>query len=337
MDNYVRVAGERFLPKVADAIFSVDGIIAYVAKANTASSVTITMNKNEKRGGVNNAVIGVIYSDTAVEASFTAGSWQPEFLAAHIGSVIQLGKFGFYIDELKLPITDGKITLPGIPMDKQIQVYAHGSYVSLPAETTEIDVSQLNIEDCAKVMALYEQNGKRINITSETTPMVGRLVLRTPLYEGTRGEIGTSEYVFPAFQMDGNWTHNFGSDATYELKGSAIAVDSDVCGEGQTYGYYQEYVKDEEEIMSFSAILAAPSVMELSLAESDTDTITVYGTKGGTYAKTLIESGVTFTSDKSDIATVSTEGLVTPVAEGEAVISCLYNGLKATVDVTVTA
>lgn len=334
--NLLRKSGERFLPKVADAIFEIDGIIAYVARANTASAVTITMNKNEKRGGQNNAVLGAIYSDTAVEASFTAGTWQPEFLAAHIGSVIQIGKFNFLAHELTLPIADGKVTLPGVPADKRVQVYVNNCYVALPAETAEVDVSGLGLDKCAKVMALLPHDGKRINLGAESTPMVGKLTLKTPLYEGTKGQVGESQYVFPAFQMDGNWTHNFANDATYELKGSAIAVDSEICGEGQSYGYYQEYLMDEKDIMQFSALIVTPGVVELTVG-GEPEKLTVYGVKGATYAKTLIEDGVTFASEAAATATVSADGTVTAVAAGSTTVTATYKKLKAVADVNVAA
>ena len=79
------------------------------------------------------------------------------------------------------------------------------------------------------------------------------------------------------------------------MAGSAIATDSTVCGEGQSYGSYIETYKDDSEIMSFSAITAAPSIVEIKVA--DTETVTVYGSKGALYAPILISNAdATFVS-----------------------------------------
>ncbi len=47
-------------------------------------------------------------------------------------------------------------------------------------------------------------------------------------------------------------------------------------------------------------------------------------------------SGTTYRSSNDDVVTVSAEGLVTAVAEGDAVITATNNGYQDTIDIVVT-
>ena len=87
--NAAAIAGKRFMPKVADATFKYQGMIAFVAKANTDSQVNIQTTQNQIRAGQQNAVIGVVTSEKTIDVSFSTPEWQPEFLAANIGEEIK--------------------------------------------------------------------------------------------------------------------------------------------------------------------------------------------------------------------------------------------------------
>lgn len=329
--------GERFMPKTANAIYEIDNQIAFVATANTAANVAITKEKTEKRGGQDNVILGTLYSDTAVAVSFTSVSWKPEYLASKIGSIITIGEYDFINEELQLQAAAGVVTLSAIPSDQKLHVLINGTYVSVAATTTTVDLTSYGITtECVKAVANFKKIGKRINIGASGTPTVGKLTLTSPIFEGTKGKIGTGQYTFPAFQFDGNHNQDFSADATYEMVGSAIATDSTVCGEGQSYGYYLEDCDTEDALMSFGSISAAPSVVELVVA--NIETLVVYGSKGSLYGVTLIPNAdVTFASATPATATVSTAGVITAVAAGTTNVTAAYKGLVSTVAVTVTA
>lgn len=345
MEDKIIKSGIRFLPKVANAVFEVDGNIAFVAKANTDASVNITMEKQEVVAGQNNAVLGTIFSDTKVEASFTSVEWKPEFLAATIGSTIKVGKFDFMSDNLKLTTLDNEgkieITLPSIPSNKKIYIENKGSYIEVPVATTTVDVTALgfNAGDCLSLIGMFPRQGKRISIGTEQTPLIGRLTLSTPIFEGTKGRVGESQYVFDAFQFNGNFTQNFTSDSNYEMSGTAIASESNSCNEGEVYGSYQEYLNDESEITNYTTILATPSIVELST--SGKQILSVYGIKNALYDRILIEPSAelvfSIPSEGNSVATVAQDGAITAVATGETVVTVTHKGkLTSKVNVTVS-
>lgn len=331
--NVAYIAGKRFMPKVANALFKVNGVPAFTATANTDSQVNIQTTQDQIRAGQNNVVIGAVVSEKTIDISFSTPEWKIEFLAANVGETIQVGKFAFDITDKTYAVKDGKITLDAVPYDKVVYVDVNGSYVQVAATTTTVDLTALNIADeCVSVIVKVEKNGKRVNLSADTDPLVGELTLDSPIFEGTKGKVGTSQYVFPAFALSGNWNHAHGADASYEISGTAIATSSAVCGEGQTYGHYQEYI-DGEDTTAFSMIVAAPSAVEIAVG--DTETLTVYGTKGAMYAKTVV-TGATFATEDTGIFTVgANDGVITPVTEGTGTITVTYEGLTTTVDVEI--
>lgn len=343
MANSVNKENVYLLPKVADAYFRINGQLAFIAKANTAANVNITTQRTDKRGGQDNAILATIFSDAAVEVGFTSVSWQPEYLAASIGSTIQIrSDLSFNSENLSVAVSDGKITLSEIPSDKTVYIQKDGGYISVPATDLEVDVSAYGFKDgdCLTCVMMITRSGKRVGISTDITPTTGSLTLSSPLFAGEKGRIGTAEYVFPTFQFGGNFDHQFSSDATYALSGSALATASNVCGLGSEFGYYQEYISDEEEITAFTQIVASPSIMELTLADSEKGTISVYGLKNALYDRIPIKAGLSFaTTDTEKITVNATSGEVTPVAitqGSNATVTVTYNNtLTTTVTVSV--
>lgn len=336
----------RFLPKVADAYFEINGKTAFIAKANTAASVNITTNKTEKRGGQDNAVIGTIFSDGAVNISFTSGSWQPEYLAASIGSTISVkDNLQFHSENISYQVdTESKITLDEPPADGKISIPKDGGYISINVpENLEVDLTPYGFTegDCVSCLMMLTRSGKRIGISTDITPLTGKLTLSSPIFAGSRGRIGTAEYVFPIFQFGGNFTHNFSTDASYELSGSALATASNVCGNGDEFGYYQEHLADEDEITAYTSIVATPNPM--SVAVGANANISVYGLKNELYDRQRISTGLSFsiTEANQTYATVNaTTGQVTGVAatSNPIPVTITYKGtLTCTVNVNVSS
>lgn len=340
-DNMRKTSGANYMPKTANATFLYGGEIAFLAKTNTEASVEITNQKTEKRGGQENQIIGTIFADKAVNVSFTAVDWQPEFLAAQEGTTIEIGKQKYHVDDMSLVVTaDLKLQMDKVPADKIVFVKNGDAYKKFSVgEDGSVDVSALGVPEgtCVKGWCMMEGAGKRIGIGIKSIPLIGQLILTAPVFNGTKGKVGTSEYDFPQFQFDGNFTQSFTADASYQLKGSAIADESTVCGEGAVYGEYREVYFEEEDVMTFASIVAAPSIVEL--AATGKQKLQVFGSKGALYGKTALtaEDGVVFATDKPDIATVTKDGEITAVAEGTAKVTATYKGLTAAVDVTVTA
>lgn len=331
--NVAALAGKRFMPKVANATFKYNGVIAFTATANTDSQVNIQTTQDQIRAGQNNVVIGAVTSEKTIDISFSTPEWKIEFLAANIGETIQVGNFSFTVTDKTYTINDNKITLDSVPADKTIHIDSANGYITVPVTSTEVDLSAYGITDkCVSVVVMTDKNGKRVNLSADTDPLVGELVLDSPIFEGTKGKVGTSQYVFPAFALSGNWNHQHGADASYEITGTAVATSSTVCGEGQSYGYYQEYI-DGEDNSSYSMIMAAPSSVELKVGE--TETLTVYGSKGVMYAKSVVKGAKFATEDTGYFTVDAASGKITPVAVGTGTITVTYGKLTTTVDVEI--
>ena len=181
--------GFTFLPKTADAIFEYQGEVAFVAKANTSAAVTISQTKTEKRGGQDNVLIGTIFSDKTIEVSITAASWMPEFLAAEVGSPIKIGGYEFISNDLNIVATEKSsdivVELPAVPVDKVIHLKrADGTYVKVPATGTTVSIKEFgfNKGDCVSALGLFDYTGKRIDLSTSTSPMVGKLTLTSPIF-----------------------------------------------------------------------------------------------------------------------------------------------------------
>lgn len=329
--------GKLLLPKVTNAIlYDTSGLIAWEGKAMTDSSLEITTNKTDKRAGQNNEIIGSIFSERNLNVTLTAGDWNIEYLATQVGAEIEIGKQTFTIDNYSTTAVSGVITLPEIPADKKAHVKIGDTFVKVDATTTSVDLTSNGVTDeCIDVVYIIERLGKSASIDTGSNPFVGKLILTTPLFDGKLGEVGRYEVEVPTFQLDGNFTQSFSADATYSLTGTAIA--DDVCGsESQVLGFVKQYINDDEDIMAFSSIIIAPSVIEVDV--SGTETISVYGVKNELYAKISIPiSEVTLVSTTPATATVSEAGVVAGVAAGDTTITATYKGITATANVTVTA
>src|SRR5574344_1334971 len=198
--NAAAIAGKRFMPKVADATFKYQGMIAFVAKENTDSQVNIQTTQNQIRAGQQNAVIGVVTSEKTIDVSFSTPEWQPEFLAANIGEEIKIGDWAFEVTDLALGSNEGKITLPSVPSNKKIYANINNMWVTISAETTTVDLKPYGVSstesECISVIGMFNAYGKRINLSADSEPLVGELILTSPIFEGTKGKVGKGQYVF---------------------------------------------------------------------------------------------------------------------------------------------
>lgn len=336
-------AGHDYCSSVFDGFFyDPAGNLVFKALANTDASVEVSTTKTEKKAGEGGATLWTVISDRSVTASMTAIDIQTEYIAANLGATIQITK-SIFLTNKEFRASEGKVTLPVVPSDKKATVTIRGNDIVISGVSgTELDLTAYGItNECVNVTYLYEADGEIVPIPVSSSPMVGRLILKTKLYRSGVGEIGETGWDFPQFQLDGNFTHttNTSDGGSFEITGSALKDNSGTScdGTGDTYGRYFKHYYDEEMLYKFSSIIATPSDTVLSAGESETEQIKVYGMRGSNIAEVELTDGVTYTVDKETYATVSPSGLITAVAEGSAVVTCTYKNLIAKVNVTVTA
>ena len=334
--------GYDYCSSVFDGYFyDANGMLVFKALANTDASVDVKTTKTEKKAGNGGATLWTVISDRSVTASMTAIDIQTSYIAANLGSTIQITK-SIFLANKDLKAKSGVVTLPVVPVDKKVTVTIAGNNVSVGnVESTSLDLTKYGIKDsCVNVTYMYEADGEIVPIPVSSSPMVGKLILSTKLYRSGVGEIGEIGWVLPQFQLDGNFTHSTTTSdgGSFAITGSALKDSSgDSCdGVGDTYGHFYKHFINSEMLYKFSNIIAAPDETILSLGSHDTEQITVYGMRGSSTAAVTLTEGVTFKSGADETATVSPSGLITPAAQGSTTITCTYKGLTAVVAVQVT-
>lgn len=82
-------------------------------------------------------------------------------------------------------------------------------WVTIPATSTTVDLEPYGVSstesECISIIGMFDAYGKRINLSADSEPLVGELILTSPIFEGTRGKIGKdSMYSLPLlFQVIG--------------------------------------------------------------------------------------------------------------------------------------
>lgn len=340
----VKTKAKKYLPSVADAYmfdYTTKEMIA-TAKALTDSSVEITTSENKQRAGQGNAVQFITHTDRDVNVTLTSIEFDIKYFAMQIGTKIKFGKTTLVSGEVGITAKDGKIVMPVKPINDMVYITVNDDYVSVPVspEDNTADLNQYGVTDeCVPVIYLYEGDAQMVDIATDTEPTIVTLMLSTPIYNNAVGEIGALQYTFDKFQFNGNATNSLtaGNTGTFELSGSPIASETNLCEGHSSYGVIKEVSLDPQEIYSVASILVRPSVVEVAVGEKEQ--LAVYGKKGAESVFDLIEISnelCEFTSADAATATVTATGEITAVAAGDTTVTVVYDGLTAEIKITVT-
>lgn len=205
---------------------------------------------------------------------------------------------------------------------EKVWVMNEKTHTKLMAETVSVDANGNIVTGVANTMPVLGGAIEVLNFVPDNTIIGGYFDLYL-LGERAGAQFAQSEHVF--FIQDQT---AFKGVARYDGQ-PVIAEGFVVIGlEGTTPAATSvAFAPDEANVVK--AIILNASAVTLDLSEEDTFQIE---------AKTLpIDGPITFTSSDTTKATVSTDGLITPVASGSAVISAVSGSASAIINVTVQA
>ena len=179
-----------------------------------------------------------------------------------------------------------------------------------------------------------------VKVSSESTPVIGKLVLQADKHNSKKGKVGTVEIVVPSYALDGNFEISFTPDGVVstQISGSALAVDGDTCESGNAvYAYITEKDEDASDKIDVAEIVLIASAK--SVKQSGTVNLSVEGIIGSMYKPVEIDAeDVTFAVTEENLGKVA-DGVFTASAEqsGTATITATYGKLTDEVQIEVTS
>lgn len=239
----------------AEAFRLVDGQpkMAFVAKTLTDSSISVTITKDELRGGTNAPVVTNFFHDPAVAITLTDILYKESYIEAQLGTSFSRGQNAYQGETV--PYKDNKLTLKQAPADIPMLKCDSGAVTKMVwyalegsddyKVSTAINGKDVTIEDgvenknyCVRYYG-SSQEAKEAVVKSNLIPQELMLIITVPIFAGdacaaSKGsKAGTLTFEVPRFQLDGGqeFTFNMSSNATMSLNGTAMVID-DGCDAG---------------------------------------------------------------------------------------------------------
>jgi hypothetical protein len=325
-----------FLVSVADvALFDPNNNnhLIGVAKANTDSSITSSIDSNEIRAGKGNKKVYEYKHSRTVDLAMTSAAFEYRFLALQTGNAISTGAENIW--------NFGEcVTLDGSGVGTLAQS-AVGGYVytiddngtvynNVPSGAETKTITFLAFANTT-ITVYYQKtaaNVDKVQITSSGVPKIVTAILSADIADNT-GIIGKLQIEIPRLQLSGEIEISMTPDgvSSTNLSGTALANQIGDCGEEV---YAELKVFKSSTTVSYSALAASPSVITVDMPA--TETINVYGLRGSLYAPVLLNNtDLTFTSGTPGVATVSAAGVITGVIAGTCNITIALAGAESEV------
>ena len=341
----------KFIASVANVDMIVGDQIIASAKTLLDSSINISSSAEDVRGGIGNKLLGKYYHTSTMDITLTDVNFKLEYLAFQTGSAVEQIADIFVNEQVTINSNAGTIT--GTPAT--YEDYGTIGWVTLPGsdDYTKVTFTGKNFEyeaaDGTAVCVKYIKSdaaSRKITISSNFIPSEVKLVMTCNLYRAgattsisDSSKVGTIQVIVPRFQFNGQQELSLTSSGYCQVPIAGTALDNMAsdCSEG---GYYATIIETLDNVKWYD------NLSTLAIEESDID-LTVGGTKklvvravpkSGTAFIAPVED-LTFTSGSNSIATVTSAGLVTAVAQGTTNITVAVaqaTDITAIAEVTVT-
>ena len=330
-----------------------------IATATTLldSSITVGSTAEEVRGGPGAKLLGKYYHTSTFDINLTDVLFKLEYFAFQTGSAIQQIADVFTSEQVTLG-AGGSGTITGTPA--VYQSYGTIGWAAKPGSDayqkitfTEKAFTVAGAKEgdiyCVKYIST-DNAARQITISSSFIPSEVTLVMTANLYRaGGRGEndvnnsskIGVVQVLVPRFQFNGSMELSMTSTgvANSPIAGSALDNPSADCSDGGYYAIITEQLSGASWYDNVFALAIDGSDIELATT-TGTETLSVYALPLNGAAFKPPYSDLTFTSAGDNIASVSAEGVVTGVAQGNTTITVTIKnkpGVEAIASVTVPA
>lgn len=325
------------LVSVADVLFFNPVTDAYIGEglALTNSTINQEVESIEHRGGYLNALLFDIKHSKNVSVELESATFKMEYLAFQTGTPIVTGMAGIYKFDECVSFTAGVGELADTPVGNVFVRMPNGAVKTITPTGKSVNIGEAEFSGQLQVIYRYNKTVDQVTIDTKTQPLLVKAVMRVHVLtqDGIEGFI---EITIPRLKFNGSITLNMAADAvsTFGLSGTAQEYTDD-CGEG----YYADvkYISNSEDAdIPVEAIVAQPNVLTLDAGSSETATINVIGVRSQPYSNVMLDNAdVTFVSGADATATVTPEGVITAVADGNVDITVSYAGLQDIVNVKV--
>lgn len=320
--------GKEFVVSVADFAFYLDGVLACTGTTNLSSTLSVSMQEQAVNAGKGNQKVFSFKYGRELTAELEAADWRLEYIAMQTGSKISVGLNDIYHIAECVTLVNGVGTLADTPITGTkvgIQL-PNGTFIEVTPTGKTFNLTGHGLTtEMVRCTYRYNATVKRITIDSETSPMVGRLVLQADKHNSKKGKVGTLEIVIPSYSLDGNFDISFTPDGVVSttMAGTALSVEGDSCEDGSAvYAYISE--KDDDTIQGSQISEIALSAPASSVRIGSSLDLTTVGIISAMYKP--IELGVedvVYSTDPSAKATV-TDGKLTGVAAGVVTVTASY-------------
>ena len=225
--------------------------MAFVAKTLTDSSISVTITKDELRGGTGAPVVTNFFHDPAVAITLTDILFKEGYVEAQLGTNFTANASAYQSETIKAKEA-GKLELSKTPVDLGVlkcsdsastiiawySEEGNDNYTAVSLSTS--DASSKTLSDsgikadktyCVRYLA-NDNNALEAIVKSDMIPHELALVITVPIFAGdacaaSKGsKAGTLTFEVPRFQLDGGqeFTFNMSSNATMSLNGTAMVM-----------------------------------------------------------------------------------------------------------------
>ncbi len=318
-------------------------------KTLTESGIEFSVTEEEIRGGLGNSVIGSYFHDTGMTLNMTDALFSLDYLAMNVGG--QVVNVSNVVVTEQVTVTSNKITVTDTPVaffaGESVQGYyklpAEGEdewkkieFVGKEAVTTLANGTTVCVRYCKR-----DESAKEFKVNANFIPDQISIILTIPLFRaGTEkvttytqsSKVGEVQVWIPNFIFNGSQSLSLTSSgaATTALSGKALVTftGTEGCDDEGYYGIIKQVVFGAGEFDDVKNIVVSNA--DLDMAVGDVHTLQVYALyNGNTAPKLLDNSKLTFTSSDATVASVTTGGVVSALAEGTANIEVVVTD-KAT-------
>nr|DAH54133.1 MAG TPA: structural protein [Caudoviricetes sp.] len=224
--------------------------MAFVAKTLTDSSISVTITKDELRGGTGAPVVTNFFHDPAVAITLTDILFKEGYVEAQLGTNFTASAEAYQSETIKATEA-GKLVLSKTPVDLGVLKCSDGgTIIAWYSEEGKDDykaviisavdagtktLSDSGIENgktyCVRYLA-SDNNALEAIVKSDMIPHELALIITVPIFAGdacaaSKGsKAGTLTFEVPRFQLDGGqeFTFNMSSNATMNLNGTAMVM-----------------------------------------------------------------------------------------------------------------
>ena len=290
----------------AEAFRMVDGQpkMAFVAKTLTDSSISVTITKDELRGGTGAPVVTNFFHDPAVAITLTDILFKESYIEAQLGTEFKGGNVSaYYTEKEPLVVQNGKITLTKTPVALDMLKCDSGSTVlvwyakegtdeytvqALSAPTKEVTIAGATNGDKYCVRYLADNIlAREAVVKSDMVPKELMLVITVPIFAGDAcaaskaSKAGTLTFEVPRFQLDGGqeFTFNMSSNATMSLNGTALVMNEGCDANSGKLFRIIEVMDDNSVIKEIKMIAIDPESAKIGNKQSDLAVYALYKDK----------------------------------------------------------